>query len=181
MRRAAAWAVGAGLVGAAWGVAALTPADDASEAPFPVSVAVGERGVGRNVAITVVDIRRASSVSAQDWSAEGNWVVVDLDAAAVTSEPGTTLRLATLETAGRTFSASERPESLATQPLAVGIPRSGSVAFELPDDIEAGEAVLTFGLSSDPRLDSLIVLQVDLDEIEVQTDAELRPTGWAQR
>jgi len=181
MRRAAAWAVGAGLVGVAWGVAAFTPADDASEAPFPVSVAVGERGEGRNVAITVEDIRRAANVSAEGWSAKGNWVVVDLDAAAVTSESGTALRLITLETAGRIFSASERPESLAAQPLAVGIPRSGSVAFELPDDIEGGDAVLTFGLSTDPRLDSLIVLQVDLDEIEVQTDAELRPTGWAQR
>ena len=181
MRHGLAWAIGAGLVAAAWGVAALTPADDASEAPFPVTVSVGERGEGRNIAITVDDIRRAEGVSALDWSAEGNWVVVDLEAEAAISEFGTLLRLATLETAGRTFSASERPESLARQSLAVGVPRSGSVAFELPDDIEVSEAVFTFGLNADPRLDSQIVLQVDLSEIDVDTDAELRPTEWAER
>lgn len=181
MRRWQTWAVGAALVAAAWGVAAITPTEASSEDPFPVTVAVGERGEGRNIAVTVDDIRRAESVSAGEWNAEGNWVVVDLDAEAVVSEFGTLLTLATLEIDGRTFSASERPDSLLRGPLAVGIPRSGSVAFELADDVDSGEAVVTFGLDTDPRLDSLIVLRVDLGAIEVEPDAALRTTEWSAR
>lgn len=181
MRRWVSWTVGAALVAVAWGVAVITPPEDAAENPFPVSVGVGERGEGRNIAITVDDIRRAESVSTAEWSAEGNWVVVDLHAEAVVSEYGTLLTLATLEIGGRTFSASERPDSLLRGPLSVGIPRSGSIAFELPEDIDAGTAVLTFGLDTDPRLDSLIVLRVDLGAIDVEPDAALRATEWSAR
>lgn len=181
MKRWASWAAGAALVAAAWGVAAITPPEDAAENPFAVAVAVGERGEGRNIAVTVDDVRRAQSVSTAEWSAEGNWVVVDLDAEAVVSESGTLLTLATLEVDGRTYSASERPDSLLRSPLAVGIPRSGSVAFELADDIDAGKAVITFGLDTDPRLDSLIIVEVDLGAVDVEPDAALRVTGWSTR
>jgi hypothetical protein len=146
-----------------------------------VAVAVGERGEGRNIAVTVADIRRAERVSAGEWTAEGNWVIVDFDVEAVVSEFGTLLTLATLDVEGRTFSASERPDSLLRGALAVGIPRSGSVAFELPDDLDAGPAVLTFGLDTDPRLDSLIVLECDLGEIDIESDAALEPTAWSTR
>ncbi|HYI52296.1 MAG TPA: hypothetical protein VEX42_12075 [Microbacterium sp.] len=179
MTRWATWAVGAGLVAAAWGVAAVTPADDAEEAPFPVVVELGDRGVGRNIAVTVTDVRRVESVSAGEWSAEGNWVVVDLDAEAVQSEFGTLLTLATLQVDGRTFRASERPESLLRGGLSVGIPLSGSVAFELPEGLDGGHAMLTFGLDTDPRLDSLLVADIDLGAIELDREAELQPTDWS--
>lgn len=181
MRRWVGWAVGGALIAAAWGVALITPPEDAFERPFPVTVEVGERGEGRNIAITVRDVRRAETVSAGEWSAEGNWVVVDLEAEAVISEFGTLLTLATLEVDGRTYSASERPDSLRRGSLAVGIPRSGSLAFELADDVEPAEAVLTFGLDTDPRLDSLIVVPIDLRESDVEADAELQPTEWSTR
>ena len=181
MRRWATWAIGGALIVAAWGVALITPPEDAFERPFPVTVDVGERGEGRNIAITVHDVRRAEAASAGEWTAEGNWVVVDLDAEAVMSEFGTLLSLATLEVDGRTYAASERPDSLRRGPLSVGIPRSGSLAFELADDIEPADAVLTFGLDTDPRLDSLIVVPVDLREIDVESDAELQPTEWSSR
>lgn len=179
MRRWATWAVGAGLVAAAWGVALVTPAEDAEEAPFPVVVGLGDRGVGRNIAVTVTDVRRAESVRAGEWSSDGNWVVVDLDAEAVTSEFGTLFTLATLEVDGRTFRASERPASLLRGGLSVGIPLSGSVAFELPDELDDGDALLTFGLDTDPRLDSLLLLEIDLGAIDVDRDAELRTTDWS--
>ena len=181
MRRWVSWGIGGALVAAAWGVALITPPEDAFERPFPVTVDVGERGEGRNIAITVHDVRRAGAVSAGEWTAEGNWVIVDLDAEAVVAEFGTLLSLATLEVDGRTYSASERPESLRRGSLSVGIPRSGSLAFELADDVEPAGAVLTFGLDTDPRLDSLIVVPIDLREIEVTSDAELQPTEWSNR
>lgn len=181
MNRVLAWSAGAGLVALAWGVAAVTPAPDAEEAPFIVDVAVDEEGVGRNIAVTVTDITRAGEVSAGEWSAEGNWVVVDLDAEAIVSETGALLALATLEVDGRTFTASERPDSLLRKSLAVGIPQSGSVAFELADDVTGGQATLSFGETGDSRLDSLIVVHVDLDDVAVRTAAELEPTGWSSR
>lgn len=181
MRRWATWAIGGALIVAAWGVALMTPPEDALERPFPVTVDVGERGEGRNIAITVHDVRRAEAASAGEWRAEGNWVIVDLDAEAVISEFGTLLSLATLEVDGRTYAASERPDSLRRGSLSVGIPRSGSLAFELPDDVDPAHAVLTLGLDTDPRLDSVIVIPVDLREIDVESDAELRPTGWSTR
>lgn len=181
MMRWVSGAIGAALVAVAWGVAAITPTEDSAEDPFPVTVAVGERGEGRNIAVTVDDIRRAETVTAGEWTADGNWVVVDLDAEAVVTESGTLLTLATLEIDGRTFSASERPESLRRASLAVGIPQSGSVAFELPADVRGGEGVLTFGLDTDPRLDSLIVLDVDLDAIEIEEEAALLATDWSTR
>lgn len=179
MKRGVAWSIGGALVVAAWAVAAVTPAEDDAENPFPVAVDVGERGVGRNIAVTVDDVRRAGAVVAGDWSAEGNWVVVDLDAEAVASEFGALLAVASLEFDGRTFRASERPESLMRSALSVGIPLSGSLAFELPPDADPARATLTFGESPDPRLDSLIVVEVDLGEVPVEDEAELRDTDWS--
>lgn len=179
MRPWAAWAVGAALVVAAWGVAAVTPPDDAATNPFPVNVSVGEHGVGRNIAGTVTDVRRAETVSAGGWSADGNWVVVDLDIEAVVSEFGVRLNRATLDLDGRTYSASERPDSLRSAPLSVGIPRSGSLAFELPDSAAGGDAVLRLGLDADERLDSVIVLELDLADIEVDNETALVETGWS--
>lgn len=181
MKRWASWAIGGALIVAAWGVALITPPEDAFERPFPVTVEVGERGEGRNIAITVHDVRRADGASAGEWTAEGNWVIVDLDAEAVVAEFGTLLSLATLEVDGRTYAASERPDSLRRGSLSVGIPRSGSLAFELPDDVEPEDAVLTFGLDTDPRLDSLIVVPIDLSETDVESDAELQPSEWSTR
>lgn len=179
MKRGMQWVVGIGLVVTAWGVAALTPPEDAREAPFAIPVAVGEQATGRNIEITVTDVRRASAVTAGTWRAEGNWVVVDLTAAAVIDESRAGLRLATLTIDGSTFRASERPESLIDRALALGIPQSGSLAFELPDALDKGTATLTLGLDTDPRLDSIVVLTAELDELKVESETALEVSGWA--
>ncbi|HWM17439.1 MAG TPA: hypothetical protein VNP97_12715, partial [Microbacterium sp.] len=140
-----------------------------------------ERGVGRDIAATVYDIQRAEVVNTAEWSAVGNWVVVDLDVEAVASEYGNNLTLATLTVDGRTFGASERPDSLLRSPLSVGIPRSGRLAFELAEDVTRGNATLTLGTNTDPRLDSLIVLEFALEEVPVESDIDLTPTDWSTR
>lgn len=178
-RRGATWAVGAALVAAAWGVAAITPPDGAEESPFVVPAEVGERAAGRNIAVTVHGVTRTESVRSGDWSADGNWVVVDLDAEAVLSEYGALLELATLEVDGRTFGASERPDSLLRAPLSVGVPVSGGLAFELPADVEGGAAVLTLGEAADPRLDSVVEIDLVLDDLAVEDEVELTPVAFA--
>ena len=176
--RWAAWAIGAGLLVAAWFVALVTPGEDQTQSPFPITVAVGEEGVGRNIAATVTDIRRVGELTAGDWSDEGNWLVVDLDVASVVSEFGVLLSFAEISVDGVRYGASERPDSLRQEGLAAGIPRSGSLAFELPDDLETGEAVLQLAIDGDTRLDSVIVVPFDLADVPFSAAGELRETGW---
>lgn len=180
MKRGLQWTIGAGLVVAAWLVAAVTPPEDAREAPFPVRAVIGETATGRNIQATITSVQRADRVSTEKWSADGNWLVVHLAAEAVVSEPAA-LSSATLTVGDRTFTASERPDSFASAPLAVGIPRSGSLAFELPPDLDEGEALLTLGLRADPRLDSVIELPLDLAALPHPPAIALHRTDWTHR
>lgn len=176
----AAWAIGAGLIVAAWFVALVTPGEEQAQAPFVVAATVDESAVGRNLAVTITDVRRAAEVSAADgWTAEGNWLVVDLEAAAVVAETGALLGHAMVEIDGVRYSASDRPETLSREPLAVGSSRSGSLAFELPDGLDAGAGNLELALdATDVRLDSMIVLSFDLAEVPFAKTAELPETDW---
>ena len=180
MRRRTQWVIGAGLLVLAWLVALVTPSEDAHEAPFPVAAAVGEEGIGRNIAVRVDEVRRAESVVEGGWTAEGNWLVVDLEAAAVVKE-GVSLTLATFTVDGRTYRASERPMSLLQAGLFAGIPQTGSLAFELPDELVDGTGVLRFAIDSDTRLDSVVEVTVDLAELEAEASVELLPTEWNTR
>lgn len=183
MRAAVAWGVGAALVVLAWGVAAITPDDDAAQAPFPVAATVGERAEGRNIAATVTEVSAANAVTAANgWTAEGTWVVIDLDVEAVTAEQGALLALATLTIDDRVYGASERPESLLRQQLPVGAARTGSLAFEVPEEALTGDGMLRLGLNDlDPRLDSVIELPIPLDELTVQPEVQLVETDWSGR
>ena len=173
------WAVGIGLVVAAWGVAAITPVEERREAPFEVRAAVGEAGVGRNIAVTVDDVSRSEKVTSGRWVMEGNWIVVDLDVAAVTSESGVKLGNIALVVDGVTFSASERPPSLRNAALHAGVPQSGSVVFELPKDLDSGRGEIRFSLNTNDRLDSVIVVPIDLSELSTVKNAELVKTHWS--
>lgn len=180
MKRWIQWVVGTGLVMIAWGVAAFTPPEEAREAPFAIRVAIGEQATGRNIEVTVTDIRRASSITAGTWHADGNWVVVDLTAAAVITDSPASLRLATLTIDGTIYRASERPASFLDRALTLGIPQSGSLAFELQDALDSGTATLTLGLNTDPRLDSIVVVTTQLEDVKVERETALQVTGWAR-
>ncbi|MFK4731537.1 hypothetical protein ROT00_17745 [Agromyces mediolanus] len=178
---------GAALLAAAWGLAAVTPGDDAAERPFVVEAAPGERAEGRNLAIVVTGLAAARTVVDGGWRAEGDWLVVELEAEAVVAEQAALLGSAVLEFDGRSYRASERPPgSLLRTALAVGLPRSGAVAFELPPgtfDAAAAEgaapASLAFAISADTRLDSLLVVPFDLAQLEPSGEVELPRIDWA--
>lgn len=180
-RRWAAAAAGAALVAAAWCVALVTPTEDDAVLPFVTTMQLGEQADGRNLAVTLLDVHRADSVIAGGWSADGNWIVIDLDAEAIDEESGALVALATLQVGGATYQASERPESLFERPLYAGLPQSGSLAFELPAAAVGGTAVLHLGLHSDPRLDTLMEAEFDLGPLPVESDVEMIPTGWSGR
>lgn len=176
----AAWTIGAALIVAAWFVALVTPGEEQVQAPFPVAAVVGEPATGRTLTATITDLRRAAEVSAADgWTAEGNWLVVDLQAAAVASETNAYIRHAMVEIEGMRYTASDRPELLVDQPLAVGLPHAGSLAFELPDGVDAGAATLELAADAgDVRLDSMIVLSFELADVPVVDETELVRTEW---
>lgn len=180
-------AAGAALIVAAWGVTAVTPPEESAEQPFVVAAPVGERVEGRNLAVTVTRVRAADAVTNEGWRAEGEWLVVDLEAEATESETGTLLDFATLGLGDRTYRASERPpDSMFGRPLSVGLPHAGSLAFELPDGALAHGAagvpdalVLRLGLNLDERLDSIIETRVPVEGLEHVGEAEIAPSDWA--
>ncbi|GAA1924241.1 hypothetical protein GCM10009775_15720 [Microbacterium aoyamense] len=178
MKRALQWTIGVSLVVAAWGVSALTPPEDAREAPFPVRASIGEPAVGRNLHATISSVRHADTVTSGDWSADGNWIVVELSAGAIL-EPGG-LFLTTLETDGRTYSASERVSTMRRQSLDAGLTMAGDLAFELPPDVRTGGATIVLGMNPTPRLDSVIELSVDLAALDTVDSIELNPTESAR-
>ncbi|ALJ20026.1 hypothetical protein [Microbacterium sp. No. 7] len=179
MSRALQWGAGVALIAAAWVVLAIAPPTDSREAPFPVTIAVGETGVARTFEVTVDGVRRARAATDGAWSAEANWLVADLTAVATQRETGMSLFTIALDVDGDTYTASERPASFREAWLAVGIPRSGSVAFELPDDVDGGIATLRIAQRVDTRLDSVVETRIDLGSLPVDDETALRPSGWA--
>lgn len=180
-RTAGAWALSAVLVVAAWAVLqAKLPEHDAPDS-FVTTTTVGASATTRNLALTVTRVRAARAVSdGAGWRAEGTWLVVDLDAAAVQDQFGATLTPARLRLGSRTFAATERGDSARGMPLITGVPRHGSVAFELPDGALSGPATLTFGADYTTAGDGVIDVVVDLDDVPLQDEAELDPIGWTR-
>lgn len=166
MKTVLRWALAAVLVAAAWAVTLVAPSDDAGRDAFVTPMTQGERATGRNIAATVTDVRTADAVASADgWTAEGNWLVVDLDAEAVVDQPSGYLRGAVLLIGDRTFSASTRgPDemTLLDAQLVPGVPTSGSLMFELPDDALQSTGVLRLSASRTSWGDTILELPVDL-------------------
>ena len=181
LRRAMPWALAVVFVFAAWGLTQVQQPEDAPYDSFITTAKVGERGVARNLAVTVTEVRAARSVSdGARWHADGTWLVVDLDAAAVQDQFAALLSTSNLRLGGRTYSATERGESARGMPLVTGVPRHGSIAFELPEGALKGTATLVFAGEYDTSADGVIEVAIDLDDVAVQNEVVLDPIGWAR-
>lgn len=180
MRRALAWIAGLALVALAALVGEVALSDAEQQAPFVVAAEVGERAEARSFAVIVRQVRATEHVAdAEGWEAEGSWLVVDLDAELLRTETAGILSHAQLQVGDRSISASERPSSLAATPLDLGLPQSGSLAFELPADVTSGAATLRLARSGELRLDSVVELAIDLGAVERVPSIELEETRWA--
>jgi len=157
------------LVVAAWGVLELAPSTEAVQAPIPVRVGMGERGEGRNIAATVLDVVIAERLTDEDpfdpWNGEttGQWIVVN--ATVESTRRGGSLD-ARLELGSLSIIGSGRPPigtSLQTAPLEAGIQVTGWVAFEVPADAPLpSTATIRIAEGIDSRLDSVITVRLDL-------------------
>jgi len=182
--KALPWVVTVALLSGAWVIAEFTLPESASERPFVQSTQVGDRAVGRNIAVTVLDVQAARTITTDDgWSASGSWVVIELEAAAVVQQTAAALNGATLQIDGVTYSASERvtsANSLYRTSLVPGVARHGVIAFEIAPDMLTGTGLLQLSLSTDTRLESVIELEIDLGSLPVHDEVALIPTDWAK-
>jgi hypothetical protein len=165
-----------GLLAVAGVVADTAPSGGGWQAPVEVEGRLGETVTGRNIEATVRSVRAADSVTTSNgWqgATTGVWIVVDLSVAAVVDDRASLLGGAVLRIGDRSYSASDRPglSVLAERSLSVGIPMTGPLLFEIPrDDLGSADgrgARLELGLDADPRVDSLLVVPVDLTQLGV--------------
>lgn len=180
MKRFVPWAIAIALLLAAWLVQLNAVDEYAYQQPFVTTVELGEQGTGRNIAVTVTEVKRATTISDDSgFTATGTWVVVDLSAEAVHSQERATMRYATLEVGGFEYSASERPTSFIDTALVPGVPKSGSLTFEVAPESLTGPLVFSFALDTITLLDSIVEVRVDESQLQTVTHAVLAPTGWA--
>ncbi|WP_460796600.1 hypothetical protein [Microbacterium sp. GXF0217] len=182
MRRAAPWAIGAALVVAAGAAVALTPPDIALSQAISIRGAAGDAVTGRTLTAQVRDAVFADRIATGggDWTADGNWLVVTVAASAPQTEVDAAIVFAALQIGDRTFHASERARgTLLGTSLRVGVDTVGMLAFELPSDVDAGEADLRLITSySTPQLDDVVVLPLSLDDLPSEGEIEISPPEW---
>lgn len=184
MQKALPWVITMALLAGAWLIALATPPDDAAERTFHTPATIGESASGRNLTVTVHDVRAARAIVVDDWRADGSWIVVDLNAEAVVSQEDGVLRTALLQIGDRTFQATERGPSgwsLKGAALVPGVPHTGALAFEVPADALSGTAELQLSTSADTRYDSVLVLPVDLGALSVHDELDLASADWTAR
>lgn len=181
LRTAGTWALSAALVVATWGLTQVQKPEDAPYETFVSATIVGETATARNLSVTVTRVRAGRAVSdGGRWHAEGTWLVVDFDAAAVQDQFGALLQVTNLRLGGRTYSATERGETAADMVLITGVPRHGSIAFELPEGALKGTATLEFAPTYTTVADGVVEVTVDLDSLPLQNEVELDPERWAR-
>lgn len=176
LSRGRRWLVGGALVACAGLISMITPSDDALLEPFLVRGGA-DGATGRTLSAQVLSASFAHTLISDhgDWEEEGNWLVVQLAASSPRTEEDAEIGFATLHVDGRVFEASERvPDTLRTTGLHVGTDTVGFLAFELADDIDAGEAELrltTFYRT--PGLDDVLAIRVPLDDAVHESRAEI--------
>nr|WP_254408889.1 DUF4352 domain-containing protein [Streptomyces sp. AC495_CC817] len=174
------WLLTLVLLAGAWTLVKITLPVGSAQEPFVTVASLGETAHARNLAVTVTDVHAARSVvDAEGWSAEGAWLVVDLEASSQVTQQYAALRDATLTAGDRTFSATDRGTTFLGQALVTGVPRSGSLAFQLPDDVLDDSATLRLALTNS-TLDGVIELEIDIAAVPVESEVTLQENGWAR-
>lgn len=176
-----------GILAIAAVVVHTAPDRELQQSPIIVDGTLGERASGRNIAATVHSVAVTESVTAGNGWAGGTtgvWVVVDVSVEAVVTDQRAVLGTAVLRVGDSGFSASTRPgkATVASTSLATGIPLTGPLMFELPADVAAGasaaHAHLELAANSDPRVDSQIVVPLDLTADDLQTSITVTYPEW---
>lgn len=186
MNRVAAWIATAVLLVAAGLISHFAPPEDAEVAPFVVAGSLGQQLTGRDIAAIAADARLTGRLAdSAGWSAEGIWLVVDLEAMNLVGpsvaglDSAGTVRGAHLIVDGRTYRATERTDSMLGARLFPGIARAGALAFELaaPPDAD-GTIVLRLSADDDSRADSVLEISFPAASVPEVAEATMPAVGW---
>jgi len=182
------WSILAGvaLLAAAYGVTATIPSSELVKAPFGVRGAIGDRIVSQPMIVTVNEVFLADEVELDLWrgTTNGVWFVADATIAATVEREGVDVEL---YLDGVEYPSSSRADSSTVDGSVVdpGFPMTGPILIELPADVVdrpgARSAVLRISTGSDPRLDSVIELVIDLTQLDTDGSVELEPTRPGER
>ncbi|MGW0163170.1 hypothetical protein ACWDUN_28010 [Mycobacterium sp. NPDC003323] len=179
MKRAlTATATAAVIAAAAWMWHNLPTPDDVF-APFDVSVGMGQQAIGYAVSAEVSGVRIGPQVRKEQYrplvlDAVGMWVVVDGEAMTTRSDEVATVELIV---GPNTYRPTHR---IGVMPLAgslaPGIAVRGSWVFDVPADLAApGRGKMTLRIWVDDwRLDSRLVIDMDLDDARVQRTDQIQ-------
>lgn len=192
MSRPVAWLVALAMLVGAWFVAWATPdGEERISDPFRVAAEVGAPAAGDNLGVTVTALTLADRVTSGGWYATGTWLVVDLEAWVTRTESPGSLNAVFLVVGDRVFRASERPgaydpeATLLRTGLHLDRSLSGSIAFELPEELPDEPATLQLAIGNNAishddvlEADSVIELTVDLHALERIPELALPPTEW---
>ncbi len=181
MNRVTTWVLAVGILVLAGIVVASEPSEQLQQGPFVVETAFGDRATGRNVEVTISDVRLADVVELDEFEGwrgetEGVWVVATVTASTrLQARPLTGfLLIDDLE-----FRGSDRMDAdgLESWQLLPGIPTTGTVLFEIPRELAQStvSARLLFGANPDWRLDSIIGTTVDLSSLAVERTIVVAP------
>ena len=176
---------GVALLAAAYGVTATIPSSELVEAPFGVRGAVGDRIVSQHLIATVHEVFLADEVELDDWrgTTNGIWLVADATIVATLDREGVDVEL---YIDGVEYPSSSRSDSTVDSSVVdPGFPITGPILIEMPADAVdrpgAHAAVLRISTGSDPRLDSVIELVIDLTQLDKRGSVELDPTEPGER
>lgn len=175
--QAAAWTISALVLLGTWFIVSDTPTQAEKRASFDVTVDPPDWGAGRNIRARVVGATFAEEIRDDLATARGNFFVVQIEASSVT-EPAV-LSVAELDVDGVIYTNTDRVlTTIDGASLLVGVPLTGVLAFELPADVRSGTADVRLGVSTDQRLDSLIVAPLELEEMTRVPAVTVFPTTF---
>jgi hypothetical protein len=186
MNRAVAIVAGLGLLAAAYGVAATTPAEELVEAPFGTRGAVGEAISASHLIVTVHAVELAGEVVLGFWSGT-TWGLCFVAEATIEATVEATVVEADIFVDGVRYPVTRRGDgdTVDTSSAEVLFPTTGPLLFELPADVVefpgARTAVLQISTFGDDRLDSVIEIVVDLTTLDIVDRAALEPTRAGTR
>lgn len=180
MRRTPGVLAGLGLLVLAFGVAYSVPGNAQLQAPFVVSGQPGEQIVAQNLVVTVHDSQFAGEVVVGGWrgTTSGVWLVVDATVEARTERTGLDVDVF-VDDVRYAATARISTDVLSGSVVDAGFPVTGAVLVELPADIVerpgARSATLRFSPGPDPRLASVIELELDLTSLQVDARVQRDP------
>lgn len=178
-----AFAIGTALVLVAILLSVLQPTEEQQVSPYTSTIQELDTPYDARtftVAVSSVQLADRIQIDGRRAQTSGVWLVVEAEfARRLTSGTMTAL----LRIGRTTYADSARMESdgLGSTPSQPGLPMAGSVAFELPEAAltaaGADAAVVRFGATADPQLDSALDLVIDLGALDRVADLSILPAG----